>query len=142
MLSRNSLAAKGNKNLRAVAALKKVAAESAHPTQVWAGLCLKMVRTMFGAAASSPTAYDAWKAIPSKYTHTWYNPPAGVPVYWKGGSQNAGHIAISDGHGNVWSSDIKRHGKVDLVPIGLIHSEWNLTYLGWGEMVNGVRVYD
>lgn len=139
--SRNYLQAKGNHSSLAKTALANAKALSAAGTSVGSGLCLANVRKAYGIGAEYPSAITAFDAVPSEYTHTWYNPPAGVPVFWSGGSAGDGHIAIADGNGNVWSTDIKREGKWDLVPIAEIHSNWGLKYEGWTEILNGVRVY-
>ena len=139
--SRNYLQAKGNTAANAEQALRHVAALSAQGTPVGVGLCLQNVRGAYGIGAKYPSAIAAWNGVADKYVHTWYNPPAGVPVFWSGGSQGFGHVAISDGNGNVWSTDIKREGKWDLVPIAEIHTKWGLNYEGWTELLNGTRVY-
>lgn len=141
LLGRNGLAAKGNSNPKARGALVAASNEASHGGPVWKGLCLRFVRTMLEIPSGAPTAIAAWKAVPSKLTHSWYNAPAGVPVFWSGGSTGAGHIAIADGTGKCWSSDILREGHVDLVPITLIAAKWGLHYLGWSEQLNGVNVY-
>lgn len=143
MASRNALAKKGNRNLRATKALAAVKQESLHPTLPdTTGQCLHDVRTMYGIEVGSPTAIDAYKTAGGKNQHTWYDAPAGVPVFWSGGSTGAGHIAISDGLGNVWSTDIRRDGRFDLVPLAEIHNKWNLKYVGWTNTLNGVLVYE
>lgn len=142
--NRDYYRASGNQNPRSAEALSRASAESRNPSANYHDLCLRFVRTCFGVPAQQLTAYDAWTANlkPRDLTHGWYNPPAGVPVFWSGGSSGAGHIAISDGKGNCWSSDIKRTGKVDLVPIAEIHAKWGLKYLGWAETLNGTRIFD
>jgi hypothetical protein len=57
-----------------------------------------------------------------------------------GGSHGYGHIAISVGGGKCWSTDIQRPGYFDLVPVTRIHDAWGLTFVGWSEDVDGVRV--
>lgn len=116
-------------------------AQSQHvaPSRDWTGQCLGFVRSCFGAGAYLHDAYEAWRL--AKYKHTTGTPPAGVPVFWKGGSKGYGHIALSAGGGYVWSTDVKRRGQVDKVSIGAIARAWNQRYLGWTEDVNGIRVY-
>lgn len=118
--------------------------ESLHPTQNWHDRCLVFVRTMFGIAADGrePTAYSSWiEAGGSKgvNTHTKLAAPANVPVYYKG-SNPAGHIALSAGHGMVWSSDIIRDGKIDLTSSQHIEAKWGMKYLGWAEVLESVRI--
>lgn len=125
-------------------AVTNAAKEAAAASANWSGLCLKFVRTMFGVAGRYPTAYSAWQGAggaKGANTHTLMAPPANVPVFWSGGAHGYGHIAIADGRGNVYSTDIRRKGKVDLVPISEIHRKWGLKLLGWSETINGVRVH-
>lgn len=112
------------------------------------GRCLEAVRTAFVLAANGhePTAQAAWireggAAGVNTHTATW-PAPANVPVFWSGGSAGDGHIAISDGHGNVLSTDVKRVGLFDLVPIGWVAEHWGLRLEGWSEVLEGVRVHD
>lgn len=105
-------------------------------------LCLKNVRTWLQVQAGAPTAIAAWRAVPSDKRHNWYTPPAGVPVFWSGGSHGAGHVALSLGGGEVRSTDIRGRGTVATVSIDTIAKVWGLTYLGWAENLNGVTVYE
>jgi hypothetical protein len=62
-------------------------------------------------------------------------------VFWSGGGAGHGHVAVSEGRGYVWSTDIRRPGRVDRYGIAALGVRWpNLRYLGWAEDVNGVRV--
>lgn len=103
------------------------------------GWCLKAVRTCYGVASKYRSAAAAWEAAPMKHPNS--TPPAGVPVYWTGGRGGFGHVAISAGDGRVWSTDSRRVGYFDLVPIGAPAKDWGLTYAGWSPYVNDVRVY-
>lgn len=67
--------------------------------------------------------------------------PRGALLWWTGGSQGHGHVAIADGKGGVWSVDIKRHGYWDHVPFQTIHDSWPL--LKWAGVsldIDGVQV--
>lgn len=102
------------------------------------GMCLRFARTCVGAPAAAPDAATAWRA--TIYRHTSI-PPRGALVWWSGGSRNRGHVAIGDGKGFCWSTDIARLGRVDRVSLAYLAARWgNLRYLGWSEDVNGVRV--
>ena len=106
------------------------------------GLCLQRVRMCYGVGPRDPDASTAWAL--AKYRHTQTNPvsiPRGVPVFWTGGSSGHGHIAIATGDGTCWSTDIRRTGYFDRVPIAEIHDRWGLTLVGWTEDINGVRVW-
>lgn len=117
-------------------ALANAAAQVKKASQDWTGWCLKFCRIMYGVAALYTEADLAWDK--AKYRHTTGVPPKGALVFWRVGK--FGHIAISDGGGYVYSTDIMRRGKVDRVPITYVTSHWRATYLGWTEDINGVRV--
>lgn len=138
---KDRLRLRGNKNARGLHSIVYAAAQHANPSKSWHDLCLAFSNYAENAPHLGGTAYGAWVRAGRKHQHGYYNPPLGVPVFWKGGSAGAGHVAIADGNGNVWSTDIRRDGKVDLVPIGEIHAQWGLVYLGWLDELNGVSVY-
>lgn len=92
------------------------------------GLCLAFVRQCWGFSPGGiPDAKTAWARASQK--HTTGVPPKGAPVYWAGGRH--GHIAISDGNWYCYSTDIRRWGRVDRVPMVQIPSSWGYRYLGW-----------
>lgn len=123
-------------------AIASALAERAMPTapapRLWRGLCLKFTRTMLGAPGGANSAIEAWNATRPGDRHT-DTPPAGVPVFWRGG--HYGHAALSMGDGKILSTDIRRAGKVDIVPIELVHQRWGYELLGWTETLNGKRVW-
>lgn len=119
-------------------ATSAAAAQVSSPSQDWKGWCLKFVRIMLGVGPQYNSAIDAWNG--AKYKHVTGTPPKGVPVFWR--TSSFGHIALSDGNGFCYSTDIRRTGKVDRVAITEIHQRWGATYLGWSEDLNGVRVYN
>jgi len=84
-----------------------------------------------GAAAWAPSAREAFNAIPAKNKHTDTHPPAGALVYYGVPDRGYGHAVVSAGGGFVWSTDIKRSGKVDRVPLSLPVTQWGLPYRGW-----------
>jgi hypothetical protein len=105
------------------------------------GECLERVRKCYGIGPSAPDAISAWNAAKTKHPTT--DPkkvPRGVPVFWRGGSAGHGHIAIATGDGCCWSTDIKRAGFFDYVPIAQIHEDWGLAFLGWTEDLNGTPI--
>lgn len=111
------------------AARAEVRKPSAPPPRRWRGLCLGFVRTCWGIDASGiPDADAAWARARRRVGSG--TPPKGAPVYWAIGRY--GHIALSAGGGRVFSTDIRRRGKVDLVPIGEIARAWGAAaYRGW-----------
>lgn len=122
-------------------AIQKAAALKDGP-KFGAGLCLRMVRTCYGVPAQAPDATAAW--VNAKLKHRTTDPdtiPRGAPIFWTGGSQGHGHIAIATGNGHCWSTDILRPGYFDHVPIDLIRTKWGLPLVGWTEDLNSVRVW-
>lgn len=105
------------------------------------GYCLRGVREIFGVAAHYNTAIDAWND--AKYRHPAPQGdavPRAVPVFWSGGSDGFGHVAISIGNGLCRSTDWKRAGMVDLARIDDITSAWALNLEGWTRDLNTVVV--
>lgn len=115
---------------------------SATPTSA-PGYCLREVRECYGVGPQALDAAGAWSA--AKHKHHETNPdriPRGAPVFWTGGANGHGHVAIATGYdGMCWSTDIRRPGWFDHVPIEEIQDKWGLTLVGWTEDLNGERVY-
>jgi hypothetical protein len=101
-------------------------------------MCLKFVRTTYNVPPQYATAAIAWSKTRFRHSST---PPAGVPVWWTGGSRGFGHVAISAGGGFVISTDTGGRGRVGRTSIAHITNAWGQTYRGWTEDINKVRVY-
>lgn len=101
----------------------------ASSTTRWAvGMCDQFVANMYGFSASGyPTAQDNWLASKDKHPGD-FNAPAGALMFWSGG---AGHVALSDGKGGIYSTDISGNGTVSHVPATEITQKWGKPYLGW-----------
>lgn len=117
---------------------------------VGVGLCMKNVRTAYGIPAlgdydgdGDADAVDGWKAARLRHKVEAVDAvPAGVPVWWTGGSHGYGHVAISDGGGWAWSTDLRRPGRWDRVRISQVAQTWGgMTLAGWSEDLNGVTVW-
>jgi hypothetical protein len=120
------------------AAVDFAAAQANNATRDWTGICLIFVRMCFNVGPAAPDAAAGYQA--AKFKHgTGGTPPLGVPLWWTGAPH--GHVAISTGDGNCFSSDILRTGKVDKVPISKITRQWGKAYKGWSEDINGVRIW-
>lgn len=107
------------------------AIQKASDTGRWAvGMCDNFVANMFGLSNSGyPTAVSHWNSIPAGDKHPGStSAPAGALVFWGGGD---GHVAIADGAGNVYSTDISGAGTVTKVPLSTVSSKWGKPYLGW-----------
>jgi hypothetical protein len=115
---------------------------SSRPTSE-VGMCLREVRECFDVGPRADDAAEAWRDAAHKHPET--DPrkiPRGVPVFWTGGSAGHGHIAIATGYrGRCFSTDIRRPGYFDQVPIEEISEKWGLQLVGWTEDLNGVQVY-
>lgn len=108
------------------------ALQNAMRTHTWAvGMCDNFVANMYGYSSSGyNTALVHWNSIPGASQHPGdQNAPAGALMFW-GGNQD-GHVAISDGSGGIFSTDIGGQGTVSHVPSSEITSKWGLQYLGW-----------
>lgn len=94
------------------------------------GFCDNFVANMYGYQNSGySTALAHWNSTPAQYKHPGStSPPAGALVFWGGGD---GHVAIADGNGSIYSTDIGGQGTVTKVPLGQISSQWGKPYLGW-----------
>lgn len=110
--------------------------------------CARWTRERFGVPAlgdfdgdGAADAEDMWKAARIRNEGDT-NPPAGVPVYWGGGSQDNGHIAVSLGGGMVRSTDAAGPGRVGTVPLDFPTREWEMPYLGWSEDLYGHDIPD
>jgi hypothetical protein len=117
-------------------AVARAAKESAHPTANLGGLCDHFVGFAWGLPHSGQVdAASHWKAIPASRKHPGNaaDAPSGALVFF-----NPDHVALSAGGGKVWSTDISRPGKVDLVTIATITSKWKSFIhgvLGWSDPV-------
>lgn len=115
--------------------------------------CQRFVRSSYGIDSFQPegqdTAFLAWRDYVGGKHEGDRNPPEGVPVYWKGGHPHSGredgdgHAAISAGNGMIYSNDIGgKKGAISKVPLSMIEDKWGFEYLGWGESLNGVQIYN
>lgn len=112
------------------------------------GMCARWTREQFGIGAlgdfdgdGDADAVDMWKAARSKHADDPH-PPAGVPVFWSGGSKGHGHAAISLPGGRIRSIDRPQFGLVGTVPLADIEQSWGLTYLGWSDDLYGNEIVD
>jgi len=104
-------------------------------------MCLSNVRKGYGIPALHEYAYLDWQ---NNVQHKDQNFPSGcsVPVYfnWNGAvggvTKNWGHIAVRLADGRIWT-DGKYYANVNDLSKNYIGGQ---AYLGWGELVNNVRV--
>jgi hypothetical protein len=94
------------------------------------GMCDQFCAAMYGFGFSGyANALVHWNSVPD----TWRHPddpavPAGMLMFW---GEGKGHVAIADGSGSVFSTDISGTGSVSRVPWTLIGQRWGKPYLGW-----------
>lgn len=108
------------------------------------GYCQMFTRLAFAVGSGYPSATAAWRGSRHKHSVSVSNAhtiPAGVPVYWTGGSKGYGHATVSVGGGLVRSTDWPSRGRVGTARISDITRSWGLHFEGWTEDINGVRVY-
>lgn len=112
------------------------------------GMCAKFTREQFGVPAlgdhdgdGDADAFDMWQACLIRNPGDT-EPPAGVPVFWAGGSKGHGHAAVSLGDGMVRSTDAWTAGQVGTVPLSELAPRWGMTYLGWTEDLYGHVIPD
>jgi hypothetical protein len=107
--------------------------EVAWPDRDYSGQCLHFTAWCYGfggAGATSATTF--WHGTRHGLRHHGdHRPPAGAIVLWTGGSHGYGHATISAGGGKIYSTDIRRSGKVDLVPVRETEERWGLDFAGW-----------
>lgn len=124
------------------AAIAVAREQSQNGPQYGVGECLMRVRGCYAVAAKYPDAATAWRNTKKPHpVPADANIPRGVPIWWTGGSKGFGHVAIATGDGQCWSTDIRRPGMFDKVPISEIHAEWGMPFEGWSEDINDVTVY-
>lgn len=105
------------------------------------GTCLIFVRTAFGVNSYYGSARLAWYGANKKhYVSRGSQVPAGVPVFWLGGSHGYGHIAVSLGNGYCRSTDWPHRYQVSTARIDDISRTWGQHLVGWTEDLNRVTI--
>lgn len=108
------------------------------------GMCLEYVRKAFGLPAKYSSAIAGWEA--SRYRHDQrHNFPKDVvvPVWFSLSDNPYGHVALRFPDGTIWSaSHPTSHEPVQHPSLLEIEGYYNgrLTFLGWTEDIEGVRV--
>lgn len=105
-------------------------------TRGYGGLCLRAVRTAWGLPGMYADADTYWAAVPARHKHAWdNNPPKGAVVYWQIGKY--GHVALSNGEGEIWGSDLPTQGLVGKTSIHTPRVKWGAKPVGWASWLNG-----
>ncbi len=106
------------------------------------GLCLVYVRKAFGVGPKYSTATEGWNASTSK--HQDHNfPNAWVPVWFSLADEPAGHVALRQPDGSVWSaSHPTANQPIRHKSLEEMYQYFNnrLGYLGWTEDIEGKLV--
>lgn len=103
------------------------------------GLCLQWSRKQALIPSMWPSAAVAWQNTVRK--HFDRNFPPGAFVFWTGGSEGNGHIAISLGNGFVRSTDAGGSGIIATRHVSWFDRAWpSQNYAGWTDNVNGYTV--
>jgi hypothetical protein len=106
------------------------------------GLCLVYVRETFGIGPKHPTAAAGWRASTTKHTDKNF-PDAWVPVWFSLSDEPAGHVALRQPDGSIWSSSHPtsntptHHESLEDI---LSYYGNRMRYLGWTEDVEDVPV--
>jgi len=114
-------------------------AEVGAPDKDYTGMCLHSCAWFYGFQSSGvKDASSFWRGTPSSQKVAGdMSPPAGAIALWTGGSSGHGHASVVAGRRGggpmILSTDIRRKGKVDVVPLNEISARWGLKYEGWAK---------
>lgn len=102
------------------------AAQVDNPTQNWDNLCQSFSRQSYGMGAYGSSATVAWGNVSDKYkvkitkasdSAWWSSVPMGAILYSTHGT--SGHAWLAMGNSKAYSTDYKRKGKIDVVPVDI-----------------------
>ncbi len=134
----DGMSAPGRKNPhdcnQAIAYLQEQMTSGSH---AWRRRCLALVAVAYGWDASGiPTAYQAAMIMKSagQLHSNRENIPRGAIIWWDGRAtgNTAGHVAIYDGNGHIYSNDVPiTDGRVGQVPWTYPEDQWGHRWLGW-----------
>lgn len=116
--------------------------QSKNGPQFGVGLCKRMCRTAYAVPSDgSRSAAEAWTRTDQRLNVAGSLAPRGALLWWTGGSGDYGHVAIADGKGGAWSTDILRPGFFDHVPFAEFGKRWpSLRWAGVSRDIDGVTV--
>jgi len=102
----------------------------------WYRRCMALVAVAYGWSYSgNATAYlGARRVEAAGQMHTSRTGiPKGAVLWWDGRrtGNSAGHVAIYDGDGYIFSNDVKGHGTVGRVPWDFPEKQWGQRFMGW-----------
>lgn len=106
-----------------------------------AGWCKRETRSAYGVPSDgSNDATEAWSRTTRRHS-TATVPPRGSVVWWTGGRNGHGHVAISLGDGRIRTTDLPSSGRWGTARLSDPERLWGLRYMGWSEDIDGVRVF-
>ena len=105
--------------------------EHERPSRDWYRFCQMFSRQCVGAGSFGASARLAFNATPESAKHRTTPPPPGSIAYYGYANSGAGHAVFVVDGGFVWSTDIRRKGKIDRVPWDVFMTAWHLPYRGW-----------
>jgi hypothetical protein len=113
------------------------------------GKCMKNVRTAYGIDAAGDVdgdkdadAVDGLKTAKLREPFDVARRRRGGFVYWTGGGNGYGHVAIPTGDGECWSPGSPvRPGYWHKLPLDEVTARWGLTPAAWSADFNGVTVW-
>lgn len=115
-------------------AVAYAAGQVKRPDKNYLRLCAHSMSWYYGYYSYGyPSASAGGNATPKKLRHSVKDPkpiPAGALVYFVNQGQY-GHVVLSNGDGRVYSNDINRAGKIDLVPLSVFKKKWGYKPSFW-----------
>lgn len=107
------------------------------------GMCKRKTRELYSVPSDgTSSAAEAWSRTRHRIGVSPDIAPAGALIWWTGGSDGNGHVAIkATAAGYCWSVDFKRPGYFDRVAISEISRKWStLDLVGVSADIDGVQV--
>jgi hypothetical protein len=104
------------------------------------GYCLAFVRECFDVGSYYASAIDAWHGAPDQHPGD-RNPPPAVPLFFLSPSPYD-HVVFGGDPGEIittFNDDVRRYTGPDV--IAQVERDFDGSYLGWTESINGVRVH-
>jgi hypothetical protein len=103
--------------------------------------CKMRTRMAYNVASRSDDATEAFHETKHRLKVAPEKAPRGALAWWTGGSEGHGHVAVLDGKGGAWSTDIKRSGQWDHVKFDVIGKTFTkLKFAGVSLDIDGVQV--
>jgi hypothetical protein len=102
------------------------------------GYCLVYVHEVFGVPAEYPSATVAWQS--AQFPHPGETPPSNIAVpVWFSYNGPDGHVAVWD-KGTIYSTSAQGDKTFPSIQALVSWMGEGMTYLGWSEDINSVRV--